>query len=243
MPPGGNEMKIKRTGMVMAVIAVLTALSASPLFAQSNGRGMSTADYSGGMETAIRDMEPGTLSVEETEGILLMREEEKLARDVYLTLYEKWNIPVFLNVAQSEETHMDAMELLIERYGLTDPVADESASKRGTYAREEFNKLYTELTEQGLASYQAALEVGALIEDLDIADLQKLLSESGSDDVKVVYQNLLKGSRNHLRSFVRQLERQGRDYSPVYISPDDYEGIISGRNEAGLISDPDFSFR
>ncbi len=228
------RIKKKSTGMVMAAIAVLTALSVSPLFAQRNGPGM---------ETAIGNMEPGTLSSGEAEGILLMREEEKLARDVYLTLYEKWNIPLFLNIANSEETHMDAMELLIERYGLKDPVADESASYRGTCAREEFNRLYTELTEQGLASYQAALEVGALIEDLDIEDLQKLLSESGNDDVKVVYQNLLKGSHNHLRSFVRQLEGYDRDYSPVYISLQDYEGIISGRNEAGLIYDPDFLFR
>ncbi len=242
MPSGGN-MNRKRTGIGMAAIVMLAALSAGPLFSLKNGPGINTADYSGGIETAIRDIEPGTLSVEEKEGILLMREEEKLARDVYLTLYEKWNIPVFLNIANSEETHMDAMELLIERYGLNDPVSDESASYRGTYAREEFNQLYTELTEKGLVSYQAALEVGALIEDLDIADLQKLLSESRNDDVKVVYQNLLKGSRNHLRSFVRQLERYDREYSPRYISLDDYEGIIGSRNEAGLITDPEFSFK
>src|SRR6056297_962178 len=146
------------------------------------------------------------------------------------------------NIAASEASHMDAMELLIERYGLGDPVEDESAAARGSYQREEFEELYSELTAQGLASYQKALEVGTFIEDLDIADLQKLISESGNADVKVVYQNLVKGSRNHLRAFARQLERYDGEYDPQYISIIDYQKIITSRNEAGVITDPDFSF-
>ncbi|MCF7948690.1 MAG: DUF2202 domain-containing protein [Spirochaetia bacterium] len=187
-------------------------------------------------------MEAGTLNSAEEAGILLMREEEKLARDVYLTLYEKWNIPVFANIAASEATHMDSMELLIERYGLEDPVADETTAARGSYQREEFEGLYSDLTARGLESYQAALEVGALIEDLDIADLQKLISESSNADVKVVYQNLIKGSRNHLRAFTRQLERYDGEYDPQYITKAEYQQIITSRNEAGLITDPDFFF-
>jgi len=194
------------------------------------------------IEAIVQGIEAGTLSSAEEAGILLMREEEKLARDVYLTLYEKWNIPVFANIAASEASHMDAMELLIERYGLGDPVEDESAAARGSYQREEFEELYSELTAQGLASYQKALEVGTFIEDLDIADLQKLISESGNADVKVVYQNLVKGSRNHLRAFARQLERYDGEYDPQYISIIDYQKIITSRNEAGVITDPDFSF-
>ncbi|MDZ7794960.1 MAG: DUF2202 domain-containing protein [Spirochaetia bacterium] len=130
----------------------------------------------------------------------------------------------------------------MERYELEDPVADESSAARGSYQREEFEVLYSDLTERGLASYQAALEVGALIEDLDIADLQKLISESSNADVKVVYQNLVKGSRNHLRAFTRQLMRYDGEYVPQYITKADYQKIITTRNEAGLITDPDFSF-
>lgn len=137
---------------------------------------------------------------------------------------------------------MDAMELLIERYGLEDPVADESAAARGSYQREEFNVLYTDLTALGMASYQAALEVGALIEDLDIADLQKLISESRNADVKVVYQNLVKGSRNHLRAFARQLERYEGDYDPQYITTAEYQQIVTSRNETGVITEADFFF-
>lgn len=235
------------------MIVVLIA-AAAPLFAQGYGRGrgrapmngrgpgMYNAEFSGSMETVIGEIEPGSLSESEKEGILLMREEEKLARDVYLTLYEKWNVPVFANIARSEETHMDAMELLIERYGLEDPVSDEARSNRGSYAQPNFNSLYAELTEKGLSSFEAALEVGALIEDLDIADLQELLSGSGNEDVKIVYQNLLKGSRNHLRSFTMQLERYNTVYQPEHISKTDYDRIVSTRNETGVITEPDFSF-
>ena len=93
-----------------------------------------------------------------------------------------------------------------------------------------------------MSSYTAALEVGALIEDLDIADLQKLIDGSGNDDVRVVYQNLLKGSRNHMRAFARQLQRFGQEYTPEYISISDYRSIIGSRNETGVIGDPHFSF-
>lgn len=228
-------MKEMKTGIRMGIVILLVILSVAPLFAQRNSMG-------GDIEEILQDMERGTLSSAEEAGILLMREEEKLARDVYLTLYEKWNIPVFANIAASEATHMDAMEMLIERYGLEDPVADESSAARGSYQREEFEELYSDLTEQGLASYTAALEVGAFIEDLDIADLQKLISESSNADVKVVYQNLVKGSRNHLRAFTRQLERYDGKYIPQYITEADYQQIITSRNEAGIITDPDFSF-
>jgi len=234
-----NNMK---TGIGMRLFVLLIVLSTAPLFAQQNSMNGSSSNVTKDIEAIVQDMEAGTLSSAEEAGILLMREEEKLARDVYLTLYEKWNIPVFASIAASETTHMDSMELLIDRYGLEDPVADESAAARGNYQREEFEELYSDLTAQGLASYQAALEVGALIEDLDIADLQKLISESSNDDVKVVYQNLVKGSRNHLRAFIRQLDRYDGEYVPQYITKADYQQIITSRNESGVITDPDFSF-
>jgi len=234
-----NNMK---TGIGMRLFVLLIVLSTAPLFAQQNSMNGSSSNVTKDIEAIVQDMEAGTLSSAEEAGILLMREEEKLARDVYLTLYEKWNIPVFASIAASETTHMDSMELLIDRYGLEDPVADESAAAWGSYQREEFEGLYSDLTKQGLASYQAALEVGALIEDLDIADLQKLISESSNADVKVVYQNLVKGSRNHLRAFNRQLERYDGEYAPQYITNADYQQIITSRNEAGVITDPDFSF-
>ena len=243
-------MKKRNKTLIIMTAVLLIGAAASPLWARNTGRPAVRgtrypADYNTDFASVIADLEPGVLTTGEEEGILLMREEEKLARDVYLTLAEQWNIPVFTNIARSEETHMDAMGLLIERYGLSDPIASATegvTNLRGEYNNEEFNTLYRELVEQGSQSIEDAFRVGALIEDLDIADLQRLIGESGNEDVKIVYQNLLKGSRNHLRSFSRQLSRSGETYTPEYISLSDFNQIISGRNEAGLIDDPDFIY-
>ncbi len=192
------------------------------------------------METLLASYKPKTLDDEEKAGILLMREEEKLARDVYNALYEKWNIPVFRNIAGAEQTHMDAVGMLIERYNLTDPV---SRDIPGKFDNPELQKLYNSLTVEGKESLENALRVGATVEDLDISDLKKLIAKTDNDDIKIVYQNLEKGSRNHLRSFVYQLKREGANYSPQYISKEYYNKIITTDRETGrMIEDPNFEF-
>jgi hypothetical protein len=140
----------------------------------------------------------GQLTLQDEENILLMREEEKLARDVYLTLGEKWNVPVFKNIAQAEARHMSVMKMLVERYGLQDPVTDDTV---GSFTGPEFTKLYGELVASGSESLAAAYGVGVKIEELDIKDLKDSLATVQSTDVRRVYQNLLRASENHLRAF------------------------------------------
>ncbi len=140
----------------------------------------------------------GQLTEQEKDSILLLREEEKLARDVYLTLGEKWNVPVFKNIAQSEARHMAAMKNLVDRYGLEDPVTNDTV---GTFTSPEFAQLYRELVASGSTSLADAYRVGVKIEELDIKDLQDSLANIQSTDVRRVYQNLLRASENHLRAF------------------------------------------
>lgn len=212
-----------------------------------NGRGQrpkksDSKRGNGSIEAILSDLEPGIISSEDKDGLVLIREEEKLARDVYLTLYDKWKLHVFRNIAASEETHMELMEYLIERYKLEDPIPQMNLVTRGVYSNDELTTLYTTLVEKGLTSLNAALEVGATVEDLDIADIQTLLEKTAAEDIKIVYQNLLKGSRNHLRSFIRQLEGRDEKYSPRYISERDFQQIIKSRNETGAIADPYFRY-
>lgn len=176
------------------------------------------------------------LSQEEINGLLLMREEEKLARDVYLTLYDIWELRIFSNIAQSEQQHMDAVLSLIEKYDLNDPV---KVDERGTFENEDLQKLYNQLIEQGSKSLEDALIVGATIEDLDIKDLQELNEVADNQDITTVYNNLEKGSRNHLRSFTKLIGRNGGSYDPQYISDEYYNTIISGEMETGKQYDSD----
>lgn len=171
-----------------------------------------------------------SLSAEERSGLLYMREEEKLARDVYQTLYEQWQTPIFANIAQSEQTHTEAVRQLLEKYDVPDPVTDDTV---GVFTDPELQTLYDELTAAGSESLVAALRVGATIEDLDIKDLADELAVTDNEDITLVYQNLQRGSRNHLRSFVAQLERQGAMYEPQYISEAEYEAIIGSDRETG----------
>ena len=181
------------------------------------------------MKAALDSLPLGELSSAETDGILYMREEEKLARDAYRYLDSIWDQRVFGNITESEQTHMDSMLLLVERYQLTDPVGD---NEPGVFVDAELQQLYDELIAKGQASLIDALEVGAMIEEVDIVDLERDKAEvEGNDDILLVYDNLEKGSRNHLRAFVRNLESQGIVYSPQFLDRAVYDEIVNSPME------------
>ena len=169
-----------------------------------------------------------SLDADEAEGLLWMREEEKLARDVYLALDELWNLRVFSNIARSEQTHMDALETLLDRYGLEDPAAGNPA---GVFTDPAIQGLYDELVARGRTSPVEALMVGATIEDLDIVDLRERATDV--PDIAAVYANLEQGSGNHLRAFVTNLERRGATYEPAYLTQDDFDAIVSAPRTRG----------
>ena len=127
-----------------------------------------------------------------------MREEEKVARDVYLYLYDVWGEVIFSNIAKSEQTHMNAISKLLVKYGLADPVADLGV---GQFSTPEFQAMYDELAALGNGSLVDALSVGVLVEEVDIADLNVALSETTVKEITKVYTNLLRGSQRHLAAF------------------------------------------
>lgn len=183
------------------------------------------------LEAALASVPVMQLSDVETAGLLLMREEEKLAHDIYLTLYDLWGQPVFQSIARSEATHTDAMLTLLERYGIADPVGDNAA---GVFTNPELQALYDDLVAQGSESLVAALRVGALVEEIDILDLEELSAQMDKADILTVYANLTKGSRNHLRAFVRMVERySGETYTPQVMVQEDFNAIIASGVESG----------
>jgi hypothetical protein len=183
------------------------------------------------LESALSISAAQDVTENETEGLLFMREEEKLARDVYLTLYEQWNINIFQNIAASEQTHTDAIKTLLDQYGLDDPMATD---ERGIFTNPDLQALYDQLVALGSQSLEEALKVGAAVEEIDILDLEKYLAQTDNADIHLVYENLLKGSRNHLRSFVSNIQRQtGTTYQPQYLPEDVYQTIIDSAIESG----------
>lgn len=181
------------------------------------------------IEQQLNSIDKATISQTEIDSIIWMREEEKLAKDVYTTLGQVWGINIFTNISSAEQTHTDSVKTLIDRYGLEDPITDETI---GIFKNETFSKLYQDLVKQGSSSLVEALKVGALIEELDIKDLQERVTTTA--DIDLVFQNLERGSRNHLRAFTRQLSQQGETYVPIYISQSEYDEIISSEIERGM---------
>lgn len=154
-----------------------------------------------------------------------MREEEKLARDVYLYLNEIHPLRPFLNISKSEQAHMDAIMYLIDTFNLVDPVGN---NPEGVFQNAELQELYNELIERGSQSREEALKVGALIEEVDIIDLQTELEEHAvNEEVIRVYTNLCRASENHLRAFVGVLSVYDVEYEPVLLDPSEFSRILA----------------
>ena len=219
-------IKIKNSLIIIIGMTVLTFCS-SPVESGEQTYGQSNdVLYSMLDETTAEELSP-----DEESGLLYMREEEKLARDVYIVLYEKWNQRVFNNISKSEQRHTDAVLYLLNRYEINDPVVDNTV---GAFTNQNLQDLYNKLIEQGSSSLVEALKVGAAIEEIDILDLDEQINEvADNEDILIVYNNLRSGSYNHLRAFVRNLFNQGINYTPQFLSQAQFDEIINGSNNRG----------
>lgn len=189
-----------KTKLAAGALALSTLLiGAVPAYAAPAAQ---TTGTSGTPATALAV--PGTLSEDERASLLFMREEEKLAHDVYVTLYDQWGLRVFSNITASEQKHTDAVAALLSAFGLADPTIGNGV---GEFTNPDLQALYDELVAQGSVSVTEALKVGVAIEELDIADLEQRIAETDNADIQRVYSNLLAGSTNHLRAFSSNLIR------------------------------------
>lgn len=142
-----------------------------------------------------------TLTEADIEGLCFMREEEKLAHDVYYNLFLKWGHPIFENIAASEQTHTTAILDLLIYY----KIKDSASSEVGVFNNPDLQALYDELMEKGEQSLTEALNVGVIIEEKDIIDIEILINATQVEKIKRVYQNLLDGSASHLAAFEKVL--------------------------------------
>ena len=229
----GTPVSANSDNLSTAAAPVVQTQQQAAANGQQAGGGQGAANQTQGGQTDMTVNLPPVDDVDEQEvaNLLWIREEEKLARDVYITLGDMWDLPVFNNISQAEQQHMDALGVLLDRYGIQDPVGDNGV---GVFTDPELQALYDQLVEQGGRSATDALMVGAAIEELDILDLQKAMAETDNADIQQVYSRLNAGSESHLRAFVGNLERQtGESYAPQYMDQDAYDVIMAGSNGRG----------
>ena len=201
---------------IMAMVLVFSFLVSSDLLAGNKAKKNNTQPE---------------ISQQVKNDLIQLREEEKLARDVYLYLYTQWDQWIFSNIAKSEQQHMDAVKGLLDRYDIDDPVDPDI---QGHFEDQVLQDLYDDLIAAGSVSREDALHVGATIEDLDIFDIYEMIDHATSiEDVTRVYENLSKGSRNHLRSFVGQLVLFDETYEAQYLEQEEVDEILNSPMETG----------
>ena len=183
------------------------------------------------LQIQVNNLPNELISTAESTSLVFMREEEKLARDVYITMINKWGSKIFSNISTSEQTHMDAILMLLNKYNIPDPVGSNPV---GVFNNTTLQNLYNQLVADGNMSVLNAYKVGATIEDLDIFDLTNALKDIDNQDIRLVYSMLTKGSRNHLRSFYGNILKVGGTYTPQYITQAEFDAIISSDMETGL---------
>ena len=224
--------------------ATACVLLAASLSVDAAGRGGGGGGGGGGST--------GLDAAEETH-LIFMREEEKLARDVYLTLAEWYPDQSLFNTiaTNSEQTHTDTMRDKLAQFGVDDPNPDTNLLPEmlGVFTGETYGAYFTEkftyLTERGDKSELEALYVGAFIEELDMHDIiecpQVIIDmdngigegECGlnyTDETVLItsYNSLVDGSESHLRAYVGQIEAViGKgNYVAQYLSQEEVDAIL-----------------
>lgn len=190
---------------LLVIATIIAAASAAPAWA---GKGLGSG------------MAP--LSEEEISTLEYMREEEKLARDVYVVMYDDWGAYIFTRIAASEQQHMDTMLKMLLKHNLT----DSAHPSPGVFFNGSLQELYDQLVAQGRVSFVQGLLVGCVIEEQDIVDIQDAINETTHIDLRTAYEHLLEGSKSHLRAFVSDLEKQGVTYESELLSQELFDAIM-----------------
>ena len=209
---------LKHIALVAAVVAALVWSTTSPAGYRGN-----PSPFAGPPKPSPQFVIP-LPTPDEAADLTFMREEEKLARDVYLRMHEMWGIAPFAGIAGAEQFHMDAVLRLLTRYQLPDPTTGRLI---GEFADAQLQALFDALIARGSQGAVAALGVGALIEEIDLDDLAEAIARSSKADIDQVYEALACGSRNHLRAFAGALESiTGQSYVAQFLPKATVEAIL-----------------
>jgi hypothetical protein len=147
----------------------------------------------------LADAEQGTLTDAQEQELRAQAEHEKLARDTYVAYFESTGDYRFERIAASEEQHLEATRMLLDRYDLTDPTA---GLDEGEFKSDAVERTYQEYLAEG-DDLESALEVAQGIEKDDIADLEKASEGLDAPDVEQVYEHQIRASEHHLAAFSR----------------------------------------
>lgn len=145
------------------------------------------------------------LTKDQKDMLFFIYQEEKLARDVYITLSKIYKDELtFAFIQMAEQKHVDSARELCNTYGVETSHSDEGLV--GKFESLVLQTLYASCIEKGKRSLLDALEVGEFIEMTDIEDLEQA-SVGMPSEVVDVYENLKQRNLNHLHAFQSAMYR------------------------------------
>ncbi len=197
--------KTTKTMLLLAAFAFAIGCKESVEGSADSSLATGVPELSIGTNTAPNTEAVATLNNQqdqEIDDLLFMWEEEKMARDVYTKMFEKYGATIFSNIKQSETKHMDAVKKLLDQRKIATPI---DGTQIGNFKNIQIAQMYAELMAEGNISLNDAYQVGLKIEMVDIEDLSKRISNTQDPAILNVYKNLLKGSENHKASFESKL--------------------------------------
>lgn len=217
-----------KTKLTLVLCLPLIAVAAPPYrhggsggAAMPRGKGQQNCPNQGACAFQMGTLtSPTTLPASE---VVAAIEEERLARDLYLLAADQWKLRVFSNVAAAESRHETALLQVAASAGIPVP-----ARQSGVYASPDVQRLWADLLPLVTQTETGALRAAALVEETDLADLQRLRMLATDEGTRAVLSNLERASRFHLQAFVRNLQARGVSYQPQVLTADQFSAAMRG---------------
>lgn len=168
------------------------------------------------------------LTTDEIEFIYAVREDEKIARDLYFSFFRNFGLKTFENIGKAEDNHIKATEKLFDYYEIDYP----ALSANGKFEDASRQKLFDSLLLKGTPELEA-FKVMALLEESNIVEYGEVLKSIVNPNIKLVIENLAKASANHFKAAIRQITALGGTYAPALMTQEQYRALIAIGFEKG----------
>lgn len=165
------------------------------------------------------------------DALIYTMQEEKVANNFYTAMQSLYGINVFENISKAETMHMKHVKTLLDDFGIDNPVTGKYEAA-GSFMDAGLEKIYNDMISNGNTSVTDALKESAKFEEMDIRDLKAFVESTQNTSIESTLNMLINASGNHLRAFVKNLKTRGIDYTPQYLSQEEFNGIISSSGKS-----------
>lgn len=171
------------------------------------------------------------ISQNDRDALIYNMQEEKVADNFYAAMQSLYALNVFENISKSETMHMKHVKTLLDKFGIDNPVSGKYEAA-GSFMDAGLERMYNDMISIGNISVTDALKESAKFEEMDIRDLKAFVESTENTSIESTLNKLINASGNHLRAFVRNLKTRGIEYSPQYLSQEEFSGIISSSGKS-----------